>query len=154
MLDRIRQCLLGDPEERELDIGRRACPVGALEPDLAAGEAFDAQHEPVERRPDAEVVEDRQSQVATDGSQPIRHGPGDVGAFRVAGGIESMHEQCQLLERVVVDVGRHASAFGLGGGDDEIALERARDREASERTDREPSCEQHDHEPQDRAGTR
>ena len=124
MLDRVRERLLGDPEERELDVRRRPRPVGPLEADLAAGETLDAQDEPVERRPDAEVVEDRQAQVAADRPQPIRHRPGDVGALRVAGRIEPTDEERQLLEGVVVDVGRDPRAFRLRGRDDEVALER------------------------------
>ena len=124
VLDRVRQRLLGDPEEGQLDVGRRTRAVGPLEADLAAGEPLDAQDEPVERRPDAEVVEDRQAQVAADRPQPVGHRPGDVGALGVAGGVEAVDEQGQVLERVVMDVGRDPGPFGLGRGDDEVALER------------------------------
>ena len=71
VLDRVGERLLGDPEERQLDVGRRPRAVGALEPDLAAGQPLDPQDEPVEGRPDAEVVEDRQPQVAADRPQPV-----------------------------------------------------------------------------------
>ena len=125
MLDRVGQGLLGDPEERELDVRRRPRAVGALEADLAAGEALDPEDEPVERRPDAQVVEDRQPQVAADRPQPVRDGPRDVGAFRVAGRVEPLDQQRQLLERVVVDVGRDARPLRLRRGDDEVALELA-----------------------------
>ena len=50
VLHGVRQRLLGDPEERELHVGRRPGPVGALEADLAAGEPLDAQDQPVQRR--------------------------------------------------------------------------------------------------------
>jgi hypothetical protein len=59
VLHSVRQGLLGDPEESELDVGRRARPVGPLQANLTTGEPFDPQHEPVERGPDAEIVEDR-----------------------------------------------------------------------------------------------
>ena len=100
--------------------------VGPFEADLAAGQALDPEDQPVERRPDAEVVEDRQAQVAADRAQPVGHGPRDLGALRVAGRIEPLDEEGQLLERVVVDVGRDPRPFGLGRGDDEVALERSR----------------------------
>ena len=89
--------------------------------------------------PTPEVVEDRQPQVAADRAQSIRHGAGDVGALGVAGRVEPMDEERQLLERVVVDVGRDARPFRLRGGDDEVALERGAVREARERADREPA---------------
>ena len=74
--------------------------------------------------PTPEVVEDRQAQVAADRPQAIRDRPGDVGALRVAGRVEPVDEERQLLERVVVDVGGDAGALRLGRGDDEVALER------------------------------
>ena len=71
VLDRVGERLLGDAEDRQLDVGRRPRPVGALEADLAAGQPLDPQDQPVERRPNAEVVEDRQAQVAADRAQPV-----------------------------------------------------------------------------------
>ena len=123
MLDRVGQRLLRDAEEGELDVRRRPGAVRAFEADLASGQALDPDDEPVERGPDAQVVEDRQPQVAADRPQSIRDGAGDVGALGVAGGIESLDEERQLLERVVVDVGRDARPFRLGRGDDQVALE-------------------------------
>ncbi len=124
MLDRVRKRLLGDPEEGQLDIGRRSRAIRALEADLATGQTLDAQDEPVERRPDPQIVEDRQAQVAADGPQPIGDRPRDVGALRVAGGVEAVDEQGQFLEGIVVDVGRDTRPFRLRRRDDEVALER------------------------------
>ena len=98
--------------------------------------------------PDAEIVEDRQPQVAADRPQSIGDGAGDLGALGVAGGIEALDEQRQLLERVVVDVGRDARPFRLGRGDDQVALELRPRREPGERPDREPTRDQDQPEPQ------
>ena len=81
MLDGVRERLLGDPEDRQLDVGRRPGVVGPLEADLAAGEPLDPEDEPVERRPDAEVVEDRQPEVAADRPEPVGDGPADLRAL-------------------------------------------------------------------------
>ena len=123
MLDRIGQRLLRDPEERQLDIGRRPGAVGALQADLATGQPLDAQDEPVEGGPDAQVVEDRQAQVAADRPQSIGDRARDIGALGIAGGVEALDEDRQFLERVVVDIGRDARPFRLGRGHDEVALE-------------------------------
>ena len=64
----------------------------------------------------------RSPQIARNRSETVAR---DVGALRVAGGIEPLDEQRQFLERVVVDVGRDARPFRLGGGDDQVALELA-----------------------------
>ena len=139
MLDGVGQGLLGDPEERELHVRRRAGAVGALEPDLAAGQALDPEDQPVERGTDAQVVQDREAQVAADRAQPVGHRPGHLGALRVARRIETAHEQGQLLQGVVVDVRGDARTFGLGRGDDEVALELGAADQAGERTDGEPT---------------
>ena len=89
--------------------------VRPLEPDLPAGQALDPEDEPVECRADSQIVEDRQAQVAADGTKAIGDGPGDIGAFGVAGGIEAANEQRQLLERIVVDVGRQTSPLRFRG---------------------------------------
>ena len=123
VLDGVRERLLGDPEERQLDVGRRPGPVGPLEADLAAGETLDPEHEPVERRPDAEVVEDRQPEVAADRPEPVGDRPAQLRALLVAARLEAPDEQRQLLERVVVDVGGEARPLGFRGRDDEVALE-------------------------------
>ncbi len=103
--------------------------------------------EPIERRPDAQVVQDRQAQVAADGPQSIGHGPRDVGSLGVAGGVESMDQQRQLLERVVMDVGGDPGTLRLGGRDDQVALEDGAGRESGERPDREPAGQQDEDEP-------
>jgi hypothetical protein len=123
VLHGVRKRLLGDPEERQLDVGRRPGPVSPLEADLAAGKPLDPKHEPVERRADAEIVEDRQPKVAADRPQPLGDRPAQLRAFLVAGRLEAADEQRQLLERVVVDVGRESGSFRFRGGDDEVALE-------------------------------
>ena len=98
--------------------------------------------------PTPEVVEDRQAQVPADGPESVGHGPGDLGTLLVAGGIEPMDQERQLLERIVVDVGRHAGTFRLGGGHDQVALERGSRREAGQRPDGEPAGGQDEPEPQ------
>ena len=135
VLDGVGQRLLRDPEERELHVRRGPRPVRALEADLAAREALDAQDEPVERRPHAQVVEDRQAQVAADRPQPVRDVARDVRALGVAGRVEAADEQRQLLERVVVDVGGDPRPLRLGRGDDEVTLELRAAGEPGERPD-------------------
>ena len=138
VLDGVRERLLGDPEERQLDVGRRPRAVRALEADLAAGEPLDPEHEPVERRPDAEIVEDRQPQVAADRPEPVGDRPGELRALLVAGRLEAPDEQRQLLEGVVMDVGGEAGPLRFRGRDDEVALELGAAGDACQRPDGEP----------------
>ena len=123
VLDGIRERLLGDAEDRQLHLRRVTGVVGPLQADLAAGEPLDPENQPVEGRSDAEVVEDGQAQIATDRAQLVGDGPADLRSLGVARRLEPANQQGQLLECVVVDVGGQPRSLGLGGGDDEIALQ-------------------------------
>ena len=111
-------------------------------------EALDPQDQPIERGPDAQVVEDRQPQVAADGAQPVPRRSGRCPRLRVAGRVQALDEQGQFLESVVVDVGRDARPFRLGRGDDQVALQLGSGREAGEWPDREPTGDQDEADPE------
>ena len=121
--------------------------VRPLEPDLPAGQALDPEDEPVECRADAEIVENRQAQVAADRPQAVGDGPPDVGALRVARRLQPADQEGQLLERIVVDVGRQTSPLRFRGSDDQVALEGGAGRQASEGADREPARDEDRDEP-------
>ena len=61
MADRIRQRLLGDPERREFNLGRRPAQALVLHADRHPAHPLGAIGQPVEGRTDTEVVEQRQT---------------------------------------------------------------------------------------------
>ena len=148
MLDRVGQCLLGDPEHGQLDVRRRAGAVRQLEAHLATGHALRPADQPVEGRPDTEIVEDRQAEVAADGAQSVGHAAGEFRALRIAGVVEATDQEGHVLERVVVDVRGDPRPFGLHRRDHEIALELGACREPHEWPDREPPGQDDGQDPQ------
>ena len=93
VLDRVRQRLLGYAEEGQLDVGWQSRPITPLQADFAAGHPLHAAHEPLERRADAQVVEDREAELAGQRSDPLGDPAAGLGSLGVAPSLELTDEE-------------------------------------------------------------
>src|SRR5450759_5863256 len=97
---RVRQPLLGHPEEGQLHVRRRPDPVAPLKTDLTAGEHLDPPDQPVEGGADPEVIQDREAEVAADRPQALDHAAAHRRPLGVPRTVEPPNEEGQLLERI------------------------------------------------------
>ncbi len=123
MADRVGHGLLGDAEGRQLHLRRRSAGSLPARGDVDAGQAVDSRRQPLQRRAHAEVVEQREPEVAGHLPELI----GDVACQRrslaIVSGFEPAGEEEQVLERPVVEVGREPRPLGFGDGQGEVALD-------------------------------
>lgn len=120
--DGVGKGLLRHPKHGELDVRRRAAGVRSLEADLPARCLADAGHEPFERRPGAQLVEDREAKVPADFPEAVGDRSRERSGASVAGRVETADQDRHLLQRIVVKICSESSALDLGRSHDGVAL--------------------------------